>query len=149
MTNENRRGPLDLNKLIEIENSIGYKLPKSYLNLMEHQNGGKLKKGTIQITKRTGIKHIDTGRFYPLEDLIKNYREHVSIIEEQLAFSDHNKEVYQAYKHIVPISVENHGYVCLDYRNQVANPAVVYFYDEDLVDYFIAASFDSFIEKLE
>lgn len=72
----------------------------------------------------------------------------MSIIEEQLAFSDHNKDVYQSYKQILPISVENHGYVCIDYRKSLTNPVIAYFYDEDLVDYYIASSFDDFIEKL-
>ncbi|MBD0383723.1 SMI1/KNR4 family protein [Paenibacillus sp. WST5] len=102
----------------------------------------------MQIEKETGVKSVNTGRFYSLEKLAINFQEHLNIIEDQLAFSDHNRDLYQAFKNILPISVENHGYVCLDYRNSLIAPSVVYFYDEDFVDYYIASNFDDFLNKL-
>ncbi|KRE64167.1 SMI1/KNR4 family protein [Paenibacillus sp. Soil750] len=145
---ENKYKPLDLNIVGEVETTLGYKLPKSYIELLGIQNGGELQKNVIHCEKKTGTKSVCTGRFYPLEKVAINFQEHINIIEEQLAFSDHNRDIYQSYKMILPISVENHGYVCLDYRNSLTDPSVVYFYDEDLVDYYIASSFDDFLKKL-
>ncbi|MBD0383722.1 SMI1/KNR4 family protein [Paenibacillus sp. WST5] len=43
LTNHEKKfKPLDINIVGEVETSLGYKLPKSYIELLKIQNGGEL-----------------------------------------------------------------------------------------------------------
>ena len=139
------------NELVEsIERALGYTLPKAYVELMKHQNGGLPKKTFHRTNERTSWSHNHiaiTGIF-----AIGNKK------PNSLGFEGNVEHWIEEWGY-PPIGVyfadcpsAGHDMVCLDYRSSGPHgePQVVHVDQEN--DYkitFVAKNFESFIRGLE
>ena len=130
------------------EQEMGFNFPESYRNLMKVQNGGYLRKHTIN--KELGLesfeklKYVDTGLEYMY--ITKN--------DEDL------EEMYSQYKFCNPkrlisfASLYGHGVVCFDYgwleKDILNEPKIILIEDdgEDFLDYGIVVEYKNFDDFL-
>jgi SMI1-KNR4 cell-wall len=135
-------------KLISlIEEELGYKLPASYIELMNHQNGGIPNNSCFPINTETAEAHITISGIFAI-DREKAY----SLCGEmgsQFMIEDWGYPNIGLYFADCPSA--GHDMVCLDYRKNGKNgePEVVYVDQGD--DYkitFLAENFEGFIKGL-
>jgi hypothetical protein len=122
--------------IVFIENKYNRKLPESYLNFLEIQNGG----------------YINYNKFPKLEHKINI--DFISGIKgsklDTLEQSDYYIKEWNLPKQILLFSGEGHWWICFDYRNINENnePKISYLDSEYGADQVIAESFQDFIERL-
>ncbi len=138
-------------ELVEsVERELGYTLPKAYVELMKHQNGGLPKKTFHRTSERTSWSddHIAITGIFAIGNKKPN----------SLCFEGNFENLIEEWGY-PPIGVyfadcpsAGHDMVCLDYRKcgPHGEPQVVHVDQE--IDYkitFVANNFESFIRGLE
>lgn len=117
-----------------VENSLGVKLPISYVKLMRIQNGGRLFRNLVQLDQIS--IHADyilgIGGKFDEGILITHY-----MIKEWSLPDD-----------IVLISGDGHSWIFLDYRKSKETPSVSYLDVEENIDVRLAINFEDFIDML-
>ena len=115
-----------------VENSLGVKLPISYVELMSIQNGGRLFRNLIQLDQlNIRVDYLlGIGGKFDKGILITPY-----MIKEWNLPDD-----------IVLISGDGHSWVFLDYRQSKEIPSVSFIDVEENVDLKLAIDFEEFID---
>lgn len=153
-----REKPTNLKEIKEFEVKCGYKFPKSYIDLMLKYNGAQIFNYLTRFnTYYESGKKFDAG-FSICEFLAfgkDNVTEDTSLIDWKWEIKDRN---YLFPEHLIPVIFAGGGnYVCFDYRHdpKTDNPRVVFWFHEEagcleegLEVYFVANSFDEFLDSL-
>jgi len=127
---------------MEIESVLGKKLPKSYIELMRHQNGGYLRKSAF-LTK---VKNCSAEGYIPV-NLIAGLHSDPSNVYGVLMTTFMIAE-WGLPKHLVLFCGDGHTWVALDYRENRTEPEVTYFDVEMGQEIKLASSFEEFVNKL-
>ncbi len=142
--------PLTDEKVALVERTLGYTLPKSYIELMKHQNGGIPKKTNHRTKEATSWAedHIATSGIYSIGNTKAN-----SLCGEsgsQFSIDEWGYPPIGVYFADCPSA--GHDMICLDYRacGSTGEPQVVHVDQEfDYQITFVAESFEAFIRGLE
>ncbi|WGL59625.1 SMI1/KNR4 family protein [Pigmentibacter sp. JX0631] len=152
--------PTNIDQIKEFEIKSGYKFPKSYIDLMIKYNGATI------LNYITSFKvYYKSGKMYPntfgIGQFLAFGEESISHITNLIDWCNDNNnrdENYPIPEFILPIIYDGGGnYVCFDYRHdpKTDNPKVVFWFHEEagcleegLEVYFIANSFDEFLDCL-
>lgn len=127
-----------LEDLKKVEETLGVKLPDSYIELMKLHNGGDL-----------AYSILHSGRVPDGEVEIENIRG--IDLEEGIIESNYLVEEWEMEKGLIIISGDGNYWLALDYRNYAGNePAVVYI-EEDAENKpkQVAKTFELFLKKLK
>lgn len=127
-------------KLQEFEQKIGYKLPKSLVELLKIQNGGYTRYGLPQ---SGALQLWGIGENYPnlfaIKEEIDSWMDNEYYEESPISFPVEG---------LIAFNGDGHYYDCLDYRKNPDNPAVTYIEIDNDSEEVIAESFDEFLEML-
>lgn len=118
--------------LANAEESIGYKLPEKYVDLLKIQNGGYIR-FTIANTPHAQIYGI--GPYFP------------NIID--FDWTDYIETVSFELNGLIPFDGDGHWYLCFDYRKNKSDPEITYIDTESDTDNMIAENFEKYINLLE
>jgi hypothetical protein len=134
--------PLPEAELLKAEETLGYKLPKAYRNLLLEQNGGNIRFNAYKLKEGTTIEHLPFVEF--------SYIAGVGESEEfgNILHTPEMTEEWNMPKELILINGDGQIWIALDYRNNKEDPAVTYFENESGEDIVIADNFDEFIEGL-
>ncbi|WP_299514191.1 SMI1/KNR4 family protein [uncultured Rummeliibacillus sp.] len=127
-----------LEDLKKVEETLGVKLPDSYIELMKLHNGGDL-----------AYSILHSGRVPDGEVEIENIRG--IDLEEGIIESNYLVEEWEMEKGLIIISGDGNYWLSLDYRNYAGNePAVVYIEeDAESKPKQVAKTFELFLKKLK
>lgn len=117
--------------LSDAEKQLGYKLPKSYIELLKIQNGG--------YTRFTLSG--DTGQLFGIGPQFP------SIIANNLA--DYTAIVSYELHGLIPFDGDGHWYICFDYRSGSTDPEITFIDLECDEEEVIAGSFNVYLGLLE
>lgn len=142
--------PLTDEQVAAVERELGYKLPRSYVELMKYQNGGIPKKANHRTKERTtwAEDHIAITGLYSIGS-----EKRCSLCGEfgnQLWLDEWGYPPIGVYFADCPSA--GHDMVCLDYREcgPTGEPRVVHVDQErNYKITFVAENFESFIRNLE
>lgn len=131
----------------EVEATLGYKLPQSYIELIKHQNGGTPKNTSYRTNEATSWAedHVAITGIYGI-DKNKQY----SILESKFWIEEWEYPAIGIY--ICDCPSAGHDMICLDYSNcdPDGEPVVVHIDQEfDYKKTFLAQDFETFIRGLE
>lgn len=136
--------PLPEAELLKAEETLGYKLPKTYRNLLLEQNGGSIRFNAYKFKEGTTIEYLPYVEF--------SYIAGVGVGEEEangdILESPELIGEWDMSKELILINGDGHIWIALDYRNNKEEPAIVYINNESDEDIVIADNFDEFIERL-
>lgn len=120
--------------LKKAEDFLGVKLPSSYIELMQNQNGGHLFRNSFELnSEKIRIDHLlGIGRKSNEGILLTPY-----MIKE-----------WELPSNIVLISGDGHSWVILDYRQEKSEPSVSFIDTEQEIDVQLAIKFKEFINQL-
>lgn len=120
--------------LKEAEDLLGVKLPFSFIELMQSQNGGRLFRNSFELdSEKIEIDHLlGIGRKSNEGILVTPY-----MIKE-----------WELPSNIVLISGDGHSWVVLDYRHEESEPCVSFIDAELGTDIRLANNFEGFIDQL-
>ncbi|MFV8828524.1 SMI1/KNR4 family protein [Alkalihalobacterium sp. APHAB7] len=132
--------PLTQNIVTQAEESLKVKLPKSYIQLLNKQNGGHIKYTTYPTNEPTNM-----GENYIHVDHLLGIGEKDSILDSQYLIQE-----WGLPKDIVILSGEGESWIAFDYRNTKEDPLVIYIECESEEDKVIklANSFEEFLNGL-
>ena len=117
-----------------VENSLGVKLPVSYVELMRIQNGGRLFRNLIQLDQSNIRVDYLLGIGGKFDD---------GILKTPYMMKEWNLP-----NDIVLICGDGHSWIFLDYRQSKEIPSVSFIDVEENVDLKLAIDFESFIDML-
>lgn len=117
-----------------VENSLGVKLPISYVELMRNQNGGRLFRNLVQLDQ------INIRADYILGIGDK--------FDEGILITHYMIKEWNLPDDIVLISGDGHSWFFLDYRQSKETPSVSYIDIEENIDVRLAINFEYFIDML-
>ena len=120
--------------LIKAEKSLNVKLPDFYVELMRTQNGGRLYKNSIEISKMNVIVDHLLGIG--------------SRGNEGILITPYMVKEWGLPNDIVLISGDGHSWFFLDYRQKKEEPCVSFSDTEENIEIIIASNFKEFIDKL-
>ncbi|KHF38851.1 SMI1/KNR4 family protein [Halalkalibacter okhensis] len=122
----------------EIEQMLGVRLPKKYVELMQEQNGGELAYRYVLFDDGDAAV---VPYFHELE------------VDRGVGLSPIFVEECGLPEHLVLLTGDFHSWVALDYRNERSVPRVVYVAEDESgnglwQEYLLAETFDQFVERL-
>lgn len=120
------------NRIKEVEEFLGYKLPKSYIEVLKIQNGGYVKYENCWLTAIYGIG-ANNKEFYGLEELFDTAKVEWEYSEEWIPFGE---------------TQSGHDWYVMDYSvvDQNGEPRIVRIENEDdNARYLVANNFEEFI----
>ncbi|MFP7287353.1 SMI1/KNR4 family protein [Shouchella clausii] len=130
--------PLENDTVKFVENHFQVKLPESYVNLLKEQNGGYLSRNKYPFKHDNEDEDIEIDHLLGLS--IKN--------NEGILQSEYFINEWGLPQHLILISGDGHGWVCLDYRSVNENPPVIFIDVEVEKEHRLADSFAEFINNL-
>lgn len=128
--------PLTDEIINEAEKKLGYKLPTDYINILKQQNGGYIRyefDENIQDIPNSIICGI--GPYFP------------SLTDS--SWDDYMGEMSFELNGLIPFDGDGHWFICLDYRNNRAEPAVTYVDIESDRYNIVAESFGDYLSLLK
>ncbi|WP_216827454.1 SMI1/KNR4 family protein [Alkalihalobacterium elongatum] len=135
-----RLDPLTQILLTQTEESLKVKLPNSYIELLNQQNGGYIKYNTYPTNEPTiwGKGHIQVDHLLGIGK------------KDSILDSNYLIEEWGLPKKIVILSGEGDSWVAFDYRNTIENPPIIYIECESEENKVIklANSFEEFLDGL-
>lgn len=114
------------------EKHIGFKLPKSYLEILKIQNGGYI---------RFSLKDIPHSQIYGIGPYYPSVTDFEWLSEYDHASFDT--------KGLFPFDGDGHWNLCLDYRTNTLDPQITYIDLESDMEKLIATSFNNYLLMLE
>lgn len=123
--------------LKKAEYFLGVKLPNSYIELMQNQNGGRLFRTLIKLDQiGKDVIHVD----YLLGIGRKK--------NEGILKTIYMRKEWELPNDIVLIGGDNHAWIALDYRQKQPEPSISFIDLEEKIDIQLAIDFEEFITKL-
>ena len=141
---------LEHDEIFKVESILGFKLPKSYIDLMFKWNGGYLDVEYVSILP----KKIPNDLKYYLSDGVCT----VSAIsglssdinnENGIIYTAQTAHEWGVNENIIAFSGDGHTWLAFDYRNkQLAEPTIIYIETDNGSFLKLANDFDSYLREL-
>lgn len=118
--------------IADAEEKIGYKLPKEYVEILKIQNGGYIR---FRLPETLNEQIYGIGPFFP------------SLTDYD--WTDYEGSVGFELSGLIPFDSDGHGYLCLDYRHNNAQPEITFIDTESDYEKPIAKNFQEYLKLLE